>query len=355
MHTMRNSKVIVEAAMKRSGMAGVLVLLMAGGALAAGLKDYKDRVSAAVVQIRLMLEAEEKVEDTREGVRQVKELLPKSEKVEAESQSVTVDNSWLHESLATYEAQRNRRKRKEQLTEIGARLSALETHLIGAEEAAPHPEAGGPKERIKEVLSRLPYREKTDNPVTAFIKETRRKIINFFVNLLRKILGGIFGQGSGAGLLLLILIVIGLGAALILAVRMLRGGRSVKKGVKRRTVLGEDIEAGVTSADLAAAALAAARTGDFRTAMRKLYISLLYDLAERDLIEIEGHMTNREYLARVSRFAALARSMRYLTDRFDHFWYGMFPSSEADFKEYMERYSEAMEGARSAGQQAAKV
>ena len=78
-------------------------------------------------------------------------------------------------------------------------------------------------------------------------------------------------------------------------------------------------------------------------------------MADHDLIEIEAHVTNREYLARVSRFATLAVSMRYLTDRFDYFWYGMFPSSEADFKEYMERYSEAMEGARSAGQQVAKV
>ena len=341
--------------MKRLLMAGILALLIAGGALAAGLKDYKERVSAAVAQIQLMLEAEDRIEDASEGVRQIKTLLPKSESVEAESQIVTVDNSWLHESLATYADQHNRRKRMEQLTEIGARLSALEAGLIGTEEAAPNPEAGGPKERIKEVLSRPPYREKPDNPVTSFIKEIRRKILNFFGELLRKIFGGIFGQGSGAGLFLLVLIVIGLGAALILAVRMLRGRGSVRKADRKRTVLGEDIEAGVTSADLAAAALTAARSGDFRTAMRKLYISLLYDLAERDLIEIEGHMTNREYLARVSRFAALAGSMRNLTDRFDHFWYGMFPSSEADFKEYMERYSEAMEGARSAGQQAAKI
>ena len=341
--------------MKRSLMAGILALMIAGGAFAAGLKDYKERVSAAVAQIQLMLEAEDKVEDASGGVRQIKELLPKSESVKGEDQVVTVDNSWLHESLASYEAQRNRRKRMEQLTEIGARLSALEARLVGTEEAAPNSEAGGPKERIKEVLSRPAYREKTDNPVTSFIKEIRRKVLNFFGELLRKIFGGIFGEGSGAGLFLLVLIVIGLGAALILAVRMLRGRGSVRKGDKKRTVLGEEIEAGVTSADLAAAALAAARSGDFRTAMRKLYISLLYDLAERNLIEIEGHMTNREYLARVSRFASLAGSMRHLTDRFDHFWYGMFPSSEADFKEYMERYSEAMEGARSAGQQAAKV
>ena len=341
--------------MKRLLTTGSLILLIACGAAAADVKDYRGRVSEAAEQIRLMVEAEDRLEDTEEGVRQVKKLLPKSESVETESQVVTIDNGWLHEMLATYETEGNRRKRMEQLTQIGARLGALEEHLRDAEEASPEPGAGDPKERIREVLSRPPYREKTDSPLTSFIKETRRKVITFIEDFFRKIFGGVFGQGSGASALYLVLIVIAVGSALILAVRMLRGRSSVKTKDKRRTVLGEEIEAGVTSADLAAAALAAARAGDFRAAMRKLYISLLYELAERDLIEIEAHVTNREYLARISRFAALASSMRYLTDRFDYFWYGMFPSSEADFKEYMERYSEAMEGARSAGQQTAKV
>jgi hypothetical protein len=341
--------------MKRSLITSLVVLLIAGAAAAADVEDYHRRVSEAAEQVRLLVIAEDGAEDTEEGVRQVRKLLPKSENVEMESQVVTIDNTWLHEMLASYEIEANQRKRMEQLTEIGSRLGALETKLGSLNENGREAEAENPKDRIREVLSRPAYREKTDSPITAFIKETRRKIISFIEDVLRKIFGGVLGQGSGASALYLILIVIALGAALILAVRMLRGRGSVKRRDQRRTVLGEEIEAGVTSADLAAAALAAARAGDFRTAMRKLYISLLYEMAERDLIEIEAHVTNREYLARVSRFAALASSMRYLTDRFDYFWYGMFPSSEADFKEYMEHYSEAMEGARSAGQQAAKV
>jgi hypothetical protein len=45
--------------------------------------------------------------------------------------------------------------------------------------------------------------------------------------------------------------------------------------------------------------------------------------------------------------------MRYLTDRFDYVWYGMFPSSEDDFAVYLARYQEAMERARMLGEQAA--
>ena len=341
--------------MKKSVKTLLWLLLISSGTAAADIKQYQERLSKASDQVRLMVVAENGAEDNEERVRQVKRLLPKSESVETGSQVFTIDNGWLHEMLTTYQTEHDHNKRMEQLTQIGARLGALEAHLTRMQDGGAEPESGDPQERIREILSRPAYREKTDSPITAFIKETRRKVIKLIEDVLRKIFGGVLGQGTGASVLYLVLIVIALGSALIFAVRMFRGRGPVKKRDRNRTVLGEEIEAGVTSADLAASALAAARAGDFRTAMRKLYISLLYELAERELIEIEAHVTNREYLARVSRFTALATSMRYLTDRFDYFWYGMFPSSEADFKEYMERYSEAMEGARSAGQQTAKV
>ena len=85
------------------------------------------------------------------------------------------------------------------------------------------------------------------------------------------------------------------------------------------------------------------RPGDFRGAVRKLYISLLYELSERNLIELEPNTTNHEYLAKVSRFQPLVAPMRYLTDRFDYFWYGMFPSSAEDFSTFQARYNEAMD------------
>ena len=118
-------------------------------------------------------------------------------------------------------------------------------------------------------------------------------------------------------------------------------------------MLGEEIAADRTSRELAEAGLAAARAGDFRTAVRKLYVSLLYELSERNLIELEDSATNHEYLKKASRLSGLAGPMRYLTDRFDHVWYGMFPSSEGDFAAYLARYEEAMERARTLSERAA--
>ena len=124
---------------------------------------------------------------------------------------------------------------------------------------------------------------------------------------------------------------------------------------KTRLVLGEEIAADSTSRELAEAGLAAARAGDFRTAVRKLYVSLLYEMSERNLIELDDSATNHEYLTRVSRFTSLVGPMRYLTERFDYVWYGMFQSSEQDFAAYFARYEEAMERARSMGEQTARV
>jgi len=53
------------------------------------------------------------------------------------------------------------------------------------------------------------------------------------------------------------------------------------------------------------------------------------------------------------RYSGLGGPMRYLTDRFDYVWYGMFPSSAGEFAAYHERYQEAMERARVLGEQAA--
>ena len=135
--------------------------------------------------------------------------------------------------------------------------------------------------------------------------------------------------------------------------RVVRQIKPRKKRARKRTILGEELDAATTPRDLADAAMAAARAGDFRTAIRKLYISLLYDLAERNVIELEDSATNHEYLARLSRFNSLTAPVGYLTDRFDYCWYGMTASSEEEFSTCLARYKEAMERAQSLGPQPA--
>ena len=84
-----------------------------------------------------------------------------------------------------------------------------------------------------------------------------------------------------------------------------------------------------------------ARLGEFRTAVRKLYVALLYQFSERGLIELRPNATNRDYLSMLPGSSVLVSPMRYLTDRFDYYWYGMSPISEQEYASYLARYEEA--------------
>ena len=143
------------------------------------------------------------------------------------------------------------------------------------------------------------------------------------------------------------LIVVVLLAVLVVLVRILTKMDFERKRRATRRVLGEEIPANITSRDIAGAAMAAARAGDFRTGIRKLYIACLYELSDKGLIDLESNATNRDYFRLVSRHSILSNPMEYLTERFDYFWYGKYPATGQDFQEYLSRYGVISDRARS--------
>lgn len=204
--------------------------------------------------------------------------------------------------------------------------------------------AEDPRDKVREILSRPEFQPKRENPITSFFKNIWDEIKGFFGDIfeaLSRLLAKLVGAGGGGNWLAWLIILAAIAGAMFGLYRILQRREPRRKRAKKRIVLGEEVEANATARDLAERAMAAAGRGDFRGAMRGLYVALLYDLAERKLIELDDSATNREYLKRVSRFGQLMPAMRYLTDRFDYFWYGMFPSTEADFSSYLARYKEA--------------
>src|SRR5262245_66230444 len=143
------------------------------------------------------------------------------------------------------------------------------------------------------------------------------------------------------------LIVIALAAVLFLLVRSVLKMDFKRKKATSRKILGEEIPANIPSRDIAGSAMAAARAGDFRTGIRKLYIACLYELADKGVIDLESNATNRDYFRLVSRHSILSNPMEYLTERFDYFWYGKYPATDQDFQEYLNRYSVISDRARS--------
>ncbi|HEX8091404.1 MAG TPA: DUF4129 domain-containing protein [Blastocatellia bacterium] len=333
------------------------LLIFADASGAIKLRYYENRIRHAVEQIERI--KTDPSEYGKQGIETIVALVPESESVEIEGQAkpFPVDNAWLYSMLGEYEAEDDPQRRVAKLNEIGGRLSALGDHLLRVEEAsAAKVESADPRAKVREILDRPDYRARTETRLGGFLRRAWQTVSDFlgelykaFVRLLARLSGG-WGDGRW---ITLVLMIAALAAAFIGVIRLATRMRPLKRRPKKRTVLGEEMAEGANPRDLAEAAMAAARSGDFRTAMRKLYLSLLYDLADRRLIELEENATNHEYLSRVSGFTSLAPAMKYLTDRFDYFWYGMFPSTEEDFSSYLARYHEALERAQSLGERAA--
>jgi hypothetical protein len=100
-----------------------------------------------------------------------------------------------------------------------------------------------------------------------------------------------------------------------------------------------DIYAGPDTPRLAldeAARLASA--GDFRSALRLVYLAALLKLDERDLIRFDRTGTNWEYLSRVRGKPELYGALRPVTLAFDRKWYGHEPATESDYRAFIDAY-----------------
>ena len=332
--------------MKKLFLTAFLIGLSAISTCAASnILDYEKRVKRAAEQIERIKSDEAYVEEALPYIKET--LMPRTEKVDVKGQTITVDNTWVHTKLDVYASATDKQEKSRTLQEIRDSLNALDHHLReaaginkGTTESKQELE-----DKVRRILADDQYREKKENYISARIKEIRKQITEAIQKLLTKIFGAIGGASKGTSWLLVVLIAFLLGIIGYLAYNYFTTRGRVKKP-KKKTVLGEEIAEDAKPSDLANAALAAAKAGDFRLGIRKLYIALLYELSEHELIELDAHATNREYLAKVSRFSALIQPMRYLTERFDYFWYGMFPSSQDDFSRFLISYREAVHQAQ---------
>jgi HKD family nuclease len=338
--------------MKRVCVVVIIFLAMAGATSGAErLLNYENRVVRAAEQVARIKTDREYSE---EGVSYIKKLLPKTEDIEVEGRVVTVDNTWLHEGLGDYEKETDAQRRLAKLNETEGWLRELDEHLRRAESApASESDASESREKLRSILARPEFQPEQETPLGRLVKEVRQRITNFLREIysaFSRLIERLFGASAKSGWFSVVLIIALFLAAAYGVVRMAKVVRPRKRPDKKRRVLGEEIPAGATSRDLAEAALRSARAGDFRAGVRNLYLSLLCELSDRRLIELDESATNHEYLERVSSLASVASPMSYLTDRFDYFWYGKFPSTEEEFSTCLARYHEAMDQARALSQ-----
>jgi len=113
-----------------------------------------------------------------------------------------------------------------------------------------------------------------------------------------------------------------------------------------RVILGEHIDDMTSSTDLFSEAERLARNGDLRGAIRKGYVALLCDLADRKVIGLARHKTNRDYLRDVRQRSSLFERVKRATGSFERHWYGFRTPSPKDWEEFTEQYRAAVSEAR---------
>jgi len=137
-----------------------------------------------------------------------------------------------------------------------------------------------------------------------------------------------------------------IGAALLLLLSLFYISRNLSRSLVREAELaGEasDDEALLTSKGALQRAQTLSSQGDYRTAIRYLYLSSLLVLDERGLLRYDRSRTNREYLRSVSSKPQLATPLRDVIDVFDRVWYGFESVDEQAYQSYLEHVDELRE------------
>ena len=83
--------------------------------------------------------------------------------------------------------------------------------------------------------------------------------------------------------------------------------------------------------------------GDYRNAIRYLYLSSLLVLDEQGVMRYDRSRTNREYLRSVSSRPELAKPLRDVIEVFDRVWYGFESVDENTYKSYVQHVEELRE------------
>ncbi len=234
-----------------------------------------------------------------------------------EDQRIAVDNGWLRAALAEGEPD---------LSAIEARLGAILDALAQPPSSAP----ADARERLAEILNNPPFRQ--PEPATSgssWWNDFWDWVGRVLETLLRPI-GSVPPATSEA----IGWIVLAIGALLLLGlIGYLLLGLRRTIAVEARSD-DDDPAAGLTARTALDQASQVARSGDYRTAMRYLYISALLWLDERDLLRYDRALTNREYLERLRGNPALRERLRPVVETFDRVWYGHAPLDAESFAAY---------------------
>jgi len=96
----------------------------------------------------------------------------------------------------------------------------------------------------------------------------------------------------------------------------------------------EDGELVLTATETREQAVQSAQVGNYRQAVRQLYLSALLGLEERGAIRYDRTLTNREVLAQAHGQTELQEHLEPIVETFDDVWYGIHEPDQNTFTDY---------------------
>ena len=135
-------------------------------------------------------------------------------------------------------------------------------------------------------------------------------------------------------------------AALLFVFSLFYVSRSLSRSLVREAQLaaeGSDGDETLTSKGAMQRAQALSGEGDYRNAIRYLYLSSLLVLDEQGLLRYDRSRTNREYLRSMSSKPELVKSLSDVIDVFDRVWYGFESVDEETYQSYVKHVDELRE------------
>lgn len=127
--------------------------------------------------------------------------------------------------------------------------------------------------------------------------------------------------------------IVGVVGVIVIGVLVFFVVRMVRRNLHKGDTLDTFGEIPIHATEAQEKATTAAGSGDFREAMRLLYLAALLHLDEVGLLRFDRTLTNQEVLATVMNRAPLHEALRPVVTQFDRVWYGHAPFGETDFQQ----------------------
>ena len=280
-------------------------------------------------------------------VREVRDRLPVSQRVEWPGSSVESANQWLNARLDAFTSEPDFDKRRQILIEIGERLTAISAAVRSVETQPADPRSKDEdKTKLAEILGREEY-QKTEVAEEGFAARLLRQFLEWLSSVFPSFNPPNLepGRMQSATVVLQVLLYILIAGLLVFGVYRFAPSifpslkRSRKKEDGSRTILGEIIAPNESGEDIFSVAEQLAREGNVRGAIRKGYIALLCELSDRRQIKLVRHKTNRDYIRDLRGKRDLQSGMSGLTGVFERFWYGIESPVANDWDEFRAEYN----------------